>query len=82
MAKYKKLPVTIEAVQWTGQNYCEIKNFCDSGSYVFYCDDNLMISTLEGNMCASIGDFIIRGVDGEYYPCKPDIFKKTYEKVD
>lgn len=42
---------------------------------------DIYIDTLEGTMCASVGDFIIKGVQGEFYPCKPDIFEKTYEKV-
>lgn len=83
MPKYTKKPVEIEAVQWTGENLLEILNFCSS---CFSYERNglkvLTISTLEGNMNASYGDFIIKGVKGEFYACKPDIFEMTYDKVD
>jgi len=81
MAKYRKRPVEVEAVQWTGNNIREIESFC-SGPLTFNHETkSIIIHTLEGNMTASDGDFIIRGVHGEYYPCKPDIFEKTYEPV-
>lgn len=53
-----------------------------AGLWIDPADGALMIRTLEGDMKASFGDFIIRGVNGEFYPCKPDIFAKTYEAVD
>lgn len=77
--KYKKKPVTIEAIQWTGKNLSEIDNFM--GGTVENKGATLVIYTLEGDMEASIGDYIIKGVNGEFYPCKPDIFAKTYEEV-
>lgn len=83
MPKYTKKPVEIEAVLWTGENLVEILNFC---SQCFSYEKNnvpmLTISTLEGNMSASIGDYIIKGVKGEFYACKPDVFLLTYDKVD
>lgn len=79
MNKYKKKPVIIEAVQYTGNNIEEIKKFCPNCSLLF---DALIIPTLEGRMRASINDYIIKGVDGEFYPCKPDIFEKTYDIVE
>ena len=83
MPKYVKKPVEIDAVQWTGENLIEILNFCDKCfSYERNGEPVLTISTLEGNMSASIGDFIIKGVQGEFYPCKPNIFEMTYDKVD
>lgn len=79
MAKYRKKPVVIEAVKWNGSNKGEIVSFCSS---CFFPDGKqLIIPTLEGEHTASVGDFIIRGVQGEFYPCKPDIFEKTYEAV-
>ena len=98
MAKYRKKPVVIEAMQWTGHNAEELKKYFgetfversevrgnyeyDKENLKFYFKDYILtIKTLEGNMLASKGDYIIRGVDGEYYPCKPDIFEKTYEDV-
>lgn len=76
--KATKKPVTIEAILWTGENYLEIDEFTESLSGM--CGQNgLVITTLEGDMGASIGDYIIKGVQGEFYPCKPDIFKATYD---
>lgn len=79
--KYRKKPVVIEAVQWTGKNQTEIDKFC--GTNVVWSENKKMflVLTLEGTMLASTGDYIIKGVNGEYYPCKPDVFEKTYEKV-
>lgn len=77
--KYRKKPVIIEAIQWTGKNLSEIDNFM--GGTVGNKGTILVINTLEGDMEASIGDYIIKGVNGEFYPCKPDIFGKTYEKI-
>jgi hypothetical protein len=80
--KFKKKPVIIEAVQWTGQNQFEIMNFCktcyltSSGTV-----KDLYIDTLEGDMLANEGDYIIKGVAGEFYACKPEIFAMTYENV-
>ena len=79
MNKYRKKPVIIEAVQYTGNNIEEIKKFCPNCSLLF---DDLIIPTLEGRMRASVNDYIIKGVDGEFYPCKPDIFEKTYDVVE
>lgn len=76
--KYRKKPVTIEAVRWTGDNRKEIYDFC-SDAYTANC--SLYIKTLEGVHIAREGDYIIKGVHGEFYPCKPDIFEETYEEV-
>jgi len=78
---FKKKPVEVEAVLYDGKNANEIINF--SECKIKATDtDALLIETLEGAMTASVGDFIIRGVEGEFYPCKPDIFEKTYESAD
>jgi hypothetical protein len=76
--KYRKKPVEIDAIQWTGDNKLEIFDFCNM-SYIN--NQELRIQTLEGSMIASVGDYIIKGVKGEFYPCKPDIFELTYEKI-
>lgn len=86
MAKYRKKPVTIEAIQWTGENAGEVQAFLHNG-HEFAADGwvkgiYVEIGTLEGLMVASIGDWIIRGVKGEHYPCKPDIFAATYGVVE
>lgn len=81
---YRKKPVVIEAIQYTGDNVFEIKKFCVRGAlYVGgkYKNGELYILTLEGKMRVSKGDYIIKGVKGEVYPCKPDIFEQTYEEV-
>ena len=78
MGRYTKIPVTVSAVQWTGSNRVEIEEFLDGNENGEFKGDGLFISTLEGTMRASKDDYIIQGVNGEFYPCKPDIFKKTY----
>lgn len=82
MTFYRKKPVVIQAVQWTGENNTEILHFC-STCYITSSgkSKDLVVSTLEGDMSASVGDFIIKGVKGEFYPCKEDIFDITYETV-
>ena len=77
--KYRKKPITTEAIQWSGKNSSEIDNFM--AGIVENKGTTLVIHTLEGDMEASIGDYIIKGVNGEFYPCKPNIFAKTYEEV-
>lgn len=81
--KYRKKPVVVEAVQWTGENLHEILCFigCTNAS-VTYPGAFLAFDTLEGNIIANSGDYIIKGVNDEFYPCKPDIFKKTYELAE
>lgn len=92
MNRYRKKPIEIEAIQWNGKNIEEIMNFMGSEfkyeKNTLYCTKkftydglDLFINTLEGSMLASIGDYIIKGINGEFYPCKPDIFDKSYEKV-
>lgn len=87
MSKYRKKPVVIEAWQFTDENkdrlYHDLTSM-GSGAYPVFRDGKpaLLIPTLEGEMTASIGDFIIKGVNGEFYPCKPEIFEKTYELVE
>jgi len=82
MSKYIKKPVAIEAVQWVGNNHDEVVALeSRSTREVFFSTDGskrLTIPTLEGDHTAELNDFIIKGVMGELYPCKPDIFKKTY----
>ena len=76
---YKKKPVVVEAVQWTGENHAEMCEFIDPEVFEIKPKEGLIIHTLEGEHHASPGDYIIKGVNGEFYPCKPDIFAKTYE---
>lgn len=78
--KYRKRPVVIDAVVWTGENTDEVLAFAESNSFI-EAGSELLITTLEGVMHVSPGDYVIRGVVGEYYPCKPDIFQKTYEAI-
>ena len=83
---YMKKQVMIQAVVWTGDNTHEITKFMAQG--LCEVDDfqtgskQLVIPTLEGDHRASIGDYIIKGVKGEFYPCKPDIFEMSYEEVE
>ena len=74
--KWRKKPVVVEAIKWTGDNFKDIKAW---SADVGLIEGVLCVSTLEGQMVAAVGDYIIKGVNGEFYPCKPDIFDKTYE---
>lgn len=84
--KYRKKPVVIDAVEWTGANHLITETFmAGSGAYIDYSERKLgviKIPTLEGTMDGTVGDYIIKGVQGEFYPCKPDIFNQTYEPVE
>lgn len=89
---YVKKPVKVTAIQWTGKNQNEIERFVDNGSLHWeYMNSagggaspaaSLHIKTLEGMMHASPEDYIIRGINGEYYPCKPDIFYASYDVAE
>ena len=91
--RYKKKPVIIEAMKYTEDNYEEAIAFVGKENCNVIFNRRSMnpnkkeaivtffINTLEGNMLVSNGDYIIKGVNGEFYPCKPDIFDKTYEEV-
>lgn len=80
MAKYKTKPCEIEAIQWTGKNIIELLDW-GQGKILWNDVDDLFIDTLEGRMKADINDYIIKGLRGEFYPCKPDVFEKKYEKI-
>jgi len=97
VAKYRKKPVVIEAIQLKEGNILEIESFIEGKEIKlesrmeiekFDEYENIVrrkgrkINTLEGVMTASVGDYIIKGINGEFYPCKPDIFEKTYEIVE
>lgn len=79
--KYKKKPVIIEAVQWTSRNIEEIERFTGNKARYNLVLNTFEIETLEGIMIANVDDYIIKGIKGEFYPCKPDIFEQTYELV-
>ena len=85
--RYRKMPVIIDAIQWTGDNYKEMKLFADESEtkvdpiFKYHLDGFLTIKTLEGVVTASENDWIVKGIQGEFYPVKPDIFQLTYEKV-
>ena len=80
--KFRKKPILIDAKQFTGDNWRDIFEWGDqNGITITGSAIELTIATYEGNMTALPNDWIIKGVNGELYPCKPDIFEKTYEKV-
>ena len=80
--KFKKKPVIIEAVQWKGDNQFEVLNFCKTCYFTSHgAVKDLYIDTLEGDMLAKVDDYIIKGIAGEFYACKPEIFALTYENV-
>lgn len=81
--KFRKKPVVIDAIQWNGTNLQDVTSLGAAREYEQdFLGDDLVIKTLEGDMTARKGDWIIRGVKGELYPCKPDIFDATYESAD
>ena len=86
--KYRKKPVVIEARKFDSiDDIEELREWCGGNilkGYPFSVRENrsILIETLEGNMKAELGDYIIKGVQGEFYPCKPDIFEATYEPVE
>jgi hypothetical protein len=84
--RFRKKPVVIEAVRWDGTNVDEVLGFIlPAGSARRIGNqpcDVIIIETLEGTMRADKNDWIIRGVKGEFYPCKPEVFAATYEAVD
>ncbi len=85
MGKYVKRPLPIEAVQFTGENSGEVMGFCPSAIRLPYEEKAgvlMSIPTLEGDMKANHGDWIIKGIEGEFYPCKPSIFEASYEKAE
>jgi hypothetical protein len=90
MTQFRKLPVVVEAVQLRWDTWDEMCGFADVGKLEDGHPEGIMdgdkiglkIPTLEGVMYANENDWIIRGVAGELYPCKPDIFEQTYERMD
>ena len=92
--KFRKKPIVVEAIQWSGLNREEISVFVGKELFMELESEtaylagvappiySLIISTLEGKMKAMKGDWIIKGVAGEFYPCKPEIFEKTYGKIN
>ena len=96
MKKYRKKPVIIEAIELRPDNIKEVEEFKEGckiehktdiaiNKFEDYADNviknGMKINTLEGVMTAQIGDYVIKGINGEFYPCKPDIFHKTYDEV-
>lgn len=88
MTKYRKKPVIIEAIQLKDKSIIEIINWTtDYINIEIDTDENdniigMIIPTLEGAMKASMNDYIIKGIQGEFYPCKPEIFEATYELIE
>lgn len=77
--KFRKKPVEIEAVQWTGHNAPALKHF--AGKDIKFVGGIPEIQTLEGRMMVSVNDWVIRGTRGEFYPCKPGPFEDTFEPI-
>ena len=88
MKKYVKKPIEVEAIQITSDNLLELRNFLVNNDTAYGCIEfdfigaiTVTIETLEGDMEAHEGDYIIKGIRGELYPCRKDIFEETYEEV-
>lgn len=79
--KYVKKPIPIEAVQYTGYNFDELLDF--AGNDIYTADGNVYIHTLEGDMkmVNKTGDYLIKGIRGEFYFCEKQIFEETYQEV-
>jgi len=89
--RFRKKPVVVEVMLFNGKNISEVISWVGNSAerelvghpkFGNVHSGNLIIHTLEGDHCANIGDWIIKDVKGEFYPCKPDIFKETYEEVE
>lgn len=83
--KAKKKPVIVDVILYDGTNRHACKKFIGLQPYTQdreKSDESIYIQTLEGNMEARVGDYIIKGVKGEFYPCKPNIFKETYDIIE
>ena len=91
--KYRTKPVEIEAIQFTGLNFEEVKNFINESLIYAIIDTEwktgkdrprvvMKIKTLVGDMKVSEGDYIVKGLKGEFYPCKPDVFETKYEPIN
>lgn len=76
--EYRKKPVVVEVLKYEGVPVGEAIRFCENKAHIDV-NANLYIRTLEGHMRVFVGDYIIKGIQGEIYPCKPDIFEATYE---
>lgn len=87
MKKYVKKPIPIEAVQWDGTNTSELMRFSRDIRFIYHEGEDKKVSTemyvhtLEGDLYAKVGDYIIKGIRGEVYPCAREIFEETYEEV-
>lgn len=83
MPKLRKKPVVVEAHRLTKENVFDLSLWCHGRLYFYgLSEPQIAIAPLEGVMMARLGDWIIRGVNGEFYPCKPDVFEKTYELIE
>jgi len=80
--KYRKKPIVVDAIRYEDLTIDEVCLFMGGDTLVDFKTHSIIIETLEGKMFAKPGDYIIKGVKGEFYPCKPDIFEQTYEKVE
>jgi len=82
--KFKKKPIVIQALQYSGSDdsYNELKQFINKKVGIWRIQSGVKIRTLEGDMTVSINDWVIKGVRGEFYPCKPDIFKEIYIELE
>ena len=82
MPYYRKKPIAIEAYQYTGDNFLELQDWSDDHVALSdYNYDSVCVYTLEGPMWFDEGDYVIKGVRGEFYPCRKDIFEESYEEI-
>lgn len=83
MKRYRKKPLVIDAVQWNGRDdNARLRDFAGAAVRFYPTQQEPEIPTPEGDMFVSRGDWVIKGVKGEFYPCKPDVFAATYEPAE
>lgn len=79
--RVRKRPVIVETMQYTGKNGRDIRRWMVGSARSYRAAEPFRIATLEGEMTVSPGDWVIKGIQGEFYPCKPDIFQATYDQA-
>lgn len=79
--KYRRKPIIIEAVQFNGTNHHQLADWSSEAVQLTDKDTIMLIKTLEGDMIATVGDYIVKGIKGEFYAVKPDIFFELHEEV-
>ena len=81
MAKFRRKPITVEAIQWNGNNLDEVIAFLGTKTYGEFAG-SVLVETPKASLTVAVGNWIIKGADGEFYPCNPGDFERTYEVIE